>query len=232
MSVETSNRIEEDTMQQDGNPEREQETVSEAWATPLPDFHSMGVGPALRIRRETLGWALPDVAAWLCIKQSYLEALEHDRTDTIPGGAYALGFLRTYANALGFPADKMVARFKHEVRGVVKKPELTFLSPVPEKTVPASALVLAGLVVVVGAYIGWYRMIGHEPVQLEQIPSVASVMPGMANKETPSPQIASVMPNAIPSSPSPRPAPAPDVKPQENEASLSGSETLALASQL
>ena len=232
MSVETSNRIEEDTMQQDGNPEGEQETVSEAWTTPLPDFHSMGVGPALRIRRETLGWALPDVAAWLCIKQSYLEALEHDRTDTIPGGAYALGFLRTYANALGFPADKMVERFKHEVRGVVKKPELTFLSPVPEKTVPASALVLAGLVVVVVAYIGWYRMIGHEPVQLEQIPSVASVMPGMTNKETPSPQIASVMPNAIPSSPSPHPAPAPDVKAQGADTSLSGSDTLALASQL
>ncbi|MFT8896687.1 MAG: RodZ domain-containing protein [Acetobacter sp.] len=208
MSVETSKRIEEDTMgvggQQDTaqtpdqNPDQTAE-ASRAWSAPLPDFHSLGVGHALKIRRETLGWSLPDVAAWLCIKQSYLEALEHDRADTIPAGVYALGFLRTYAAALGFPAEAMVARFKREVRNVAKKPELTFLTPEPERTVPASAFVLAGLFVIVLAYVGWYEMGGHEPVHLEKIPSVASVMPGVNSAASPSPQIATVMPDAAPS---------------------------------
>ncbi|NHN87043.1 helix-turn-helix domain-containing protein [Acetobacter conturbans] len=207
MSVETSNRLEEDTVKRDGEEEtiRLSDPANESvdlWSTPLPDFHSLGVGHALRLRREALGWSLPDVAAWLCIRQPYLEALEHDRADTIPAGAYALGFLRTYADALGFPAEKVVERFKREVRGVSKKPELTFLTPQPEKTVPAGALVFVGLLVIVGAYIGWYRTIGHDPVQLEQVPSVASVMPGMGNKAVPSPQIASVMPDVVPSSPS------------------------------
>ncbi|MCH4089984.1 helix-turn-helix domain-containing protein [Acetobacter sp.] len=208
MSVETSKRIEEDTMGRnepqdtaqspDQNPDQTAE-ASRAWSVPLPDFHSLGVGHALRIRRETLGWSLPDVAAWLCIKQSYLEALEQDRADSIPAGAYALGFLRTYASALGFPAEAMASRFKREVHNVAKKPELTFLTPAPERTVPASAFVLAGLFVVMLAYVGWYAMGGHEPMRLEKIPSVASVMPGVNNPAAPSPQIATVMPDAAPS---------------------------------
>lgn len=208
MSVETSKRIEEDTMGRDEpqdtvqtadqNPDQTAE-ASRAWSVPLPDFQSLGVGHALRIRRETLGWSLPDIAAWLCIKQSYLEALEHDRADTIPAGAYALGFLRTYAAALGFPAETMVARFKREVRNVAKKPELTFLTPEPERTVPASAFVLAGLFVIVLTYVGWYEMGGHEPVHLEKVPSVASVMPGVNSAAAPSPQIATLMPDAAPS---------------------------------
>lgn len=224
MNVETSKRIEEDTMGKDDpqdtvqipdqNPDQAAE-ASRAWSVPLPDFQSLGVGHALRIRRETLGWSLPDIAAWLCIKQSYLEALEHDRADTIPAGAYALGFLRTYAAALGFPAEAMVARFKREVRNVAKKPELTFLTPEPERTVPASAFVLAGLFVIVLAYVGWYEMGGHEPVHLEKVPSVASVMPGVNSAASPSPQIATLMPDAAPSvlngsTPSALPAKQPD----------------------
>ncbi|AQS84285.1 hypothetical protein A0U92_05290 [Acetobacter aceti] len=208
MGVETSKRIEENTMGKDEPQDTAQvpdqntdqtAEASRAWSSPLPDFHSLGVGHALKIRRETLGWSLPDVAAWLCIKHSYLESLEHDRADSIPAGAYALGFLRTYAAALGFPAEAMVTRFKREDRNVAKKPELTFLTPEPERTVPASAFVLAGLFVIVLAYAGWYEMGGHEPVHLETVPSVASVMPGVNSSASPSPQIATVMPDAAPS---------------------------------
>ncbi|WP_264805039.1 helix-turn-helix domain-containing protein [Acetobacter estunensis] len=166
---------------------------------PLPDFHALGVGQALRIRRESLGWALPDVAEWLRIRADYLDALEHNRADGMPAGSYAIGFLRTYAAALGFPAEEMVRRFKHEVRGAARKVDLVFPAPPPERTVPAGALVLLGLVVIVGAYAGWYTLVGHDPVPLERVPPVASVIPGMGKSASPSPQIASVMPQSGPS---------------------------------
>ncbi|NHO31658.1 helix-turn-helix domain-containing protein [Acetobacter fallax] len=166
---------------------------------PLPDFATLGIATALRIRRETLGWSLPDVASWLRIRLPYLEALEQGHPGELPGNAYAVGFLRTYASALGFPAEQVVSRFKRETRGVERKPELEFPTPEPERTVPAGAIVLTGIVVVIGAYIGWYRMAGHDPVPLERVPPVASVMPGVRPGPMPSPQIASMMPDAGPS---------------------------------
>ena len=54
-------------------------------------------GADLRAARERVGWSLPDVAAALHIRLQYLEALEAGRIDDLPGNAYALGFLRTYA---------------------------------------------------------------------------------------------------------------------------------------
>ncbi|GEN58274.1 helix-turn-helix domain-containing protein [Acetobacter nitrogenifigens] len=166
---------------------------------PLPDVAAVGVGPALRLRREQLGWALPDVAAWLRIRLSYLEALESGQANALPGNAYALGFLRTYASAMGFSPEQVVARFKRDAKGVERKPELAFPVPAPERSVPAGAIVFAGIAVIVAAYVGWYVMVGHEPTALERVPPVASVLPGMAHGPSPSPQIASVMPRSGPS---------------------------------
>ncbi len=184
-----------DSPQDDGG----QGSHADAAQQPLPDFTTLGVATALRIRRESLGWSLPDVAAWLRIRLPYLEALEHGHPGQLPGNAYAVGFLRTYAAALGFPAEQVVSRFKRETRGVERKPELEFPAPVQERTVPAGAIVLTGIVVIIGAYIGWYRMVGHDPVPPERIPPVASVMPGVRSGPLPSPQIASMMPGAGPS---------------------------------
>ena len=105
-------------------------------ALPLPDIASLGVGNALRMRREELGWALPQVAAWLRIRESYLEAFEQERGDVFPAEAYALGFLRTYAQALGFDPALVVARYKQEGKAPVRKPELTFPAPPPDRRIP------------------------------------------------------------------------------------------------
>ncbi len=79
----------------------------------------------------------------------------------MPGNAYALGFLRTYATALGLDADEMSRRFRAEVAEVNAKTELTFPAPVPERGVPAGAVILLGVVLAIGAYVGWYRLTEH-----------------------------------------------------------------------
>jgi len=152
------------------------------------------VGPTLRARREQLGWSLEDVAAWLRIRLSYLQALEEGSTRDMPGDAYVLGFLRSYAGALGFDAEDMVARFRREMGGLARKPELTFPVPAPDRSLPAGVLILLGVVVIVAAYAAWYRYGDHTHVQPQRVPPMTESMPGVTGQSTTSPQLATVMP--------------------------------------
>lgn len=157
------------------------------------------VGTILRTRREELGWQIEDVAQWLRIRSRLLVALEADDLSSLPGVAYAVGFLRTYAHAMQLDADGLVARFRREYRGVVnRKTDLVFPQPEGERGLPIGLLVGAGLVVVVAAYAGWYRFASHESPADRRIPAVAELMPGAATPATTSPQVASVMPGRAP----------------------------------
>ncbi|MDG6093511.1 DUF4115 domain-containing protein [Acetobacter sp. AN02] len=191
-------------MNETSPPSDEQTLVQEdAWTAPLPDAARLGVGEALRQRRERLGWSLESVSAWLRISEEYLRAFEDNRSDLLPAGIYALGFLRGYAKGLGFSPEAMVALYRRDVRSRLRTPELVFPEPKPERTLPASVVVITGLVVVVASYVGWYRYVGTDPMPVQKIPSVASVIPGIKDATTPSPQVASVMPSSGPSVPGP-----------------------------
>ncbi len=157
------------------------------------------VGTVLRARREELGWRLEDVAEWLRIRPKLLAALEADDLTKLPGVAYAVGFLRTYAHAMQLDADALVERFRRDTRGAVtRKPELVFPQPEGDRGLPIGVLVGAGLVVVVAAYVGWYRFTEHDNPAQRQVPAVAELMPGAATPAMTSPQVASVMPGRAP----------------------------------
>lgn len=143
---------------------------SEPELTP-PRGRSGRVGAELRAARVQYGWDLEAVAASLRIRATYLQALEAGRLADLPGNAYALGFLRTYATALGLDADEMSRRFRAEVAEVNAKTELTFPAPVPERGVPAGAVILLGVVLAIGAYVGWYRLTEHG-APVAQVPPV------------------------------------------------------------
>ena len=130
------------------------------------------VGADLRLARQRLGWELPALAARLRIRQSYLEAIEEGRVDDLPGNAYAVGFLRTYAAAIGLDADEMARRFRAEVSDVNTVTKLVFPAPVPERGVPALAVVLVGLVIVIGGYAAWYQFGGSRQAGVESTPAV------------------------------------------------------------
>src|SRR4051794_8463906 len=95
-------------------------------------------GAELRAARERLGLSLNDIAATLRIRPPHLEALEEGRISLLPGNAYALAFVRTYAGALGLDAEEMVRRFKAEA-AAFDQPELVFPVPMPERGLPAGA---------------------------------------------------------------------------------------------
>jgi cytoskeleton protein RodZ len=130
------------------------------------------LGADLRAARERLGWSLPAVAAHLRIRTPYLEAIEDGRTDELPGPAYAVGFIRAYAQALGLDPGEAARRFRQEAGEPQRRTELEFPAPVPERGVPALVVVLIGIVVAVGAYATWYRMSGNDHPATEVVQQV------------------------------------------------------------
>jgi cytoskeletal protein RodZ len=63
------------------------------------------LGTALREARESKGLSLEEISTRTKIRQSYLEAIESDRLETIPGGFFSRSFAKQYAEALGVGSD-------------------------------------------------------------------------------------------------------------------------------
>lgn len=75
----------------------------------MTDTKPDGFGARLRQRREELGLSLDDVAASTRVRKTYLQALEDERLEILPGGSYVVGFLRIYARQLGLPVEPLLA---------------------------------------------------------------------------------------------------------------------------
>jgi len=142
-------------------------------------------GADLRAARDRLGWPIEDVAAALRIRQPHLEALEDGRIDLLPGNAYALGFLRTYAKTLGLDPDEIVRRFKAEASEVNRRTELAFPAPMPERGFPAGAVILLGVVLAIGAYAGWYRLSGQGRLPAETVAQIPHRLATLADQAVP-----------------------------------------------
>lgn len=71
-----------------------------------------GIGKLLREKREEQGLSLADIENETKIRQSYLEALEAEAFDKLPGNIYIYGFLRNYASFLGLDASEIVMEVK------------------------------------------------------------------------------------------------------------------------
>ncbi|MFO1186216.1 MAG: helix-turn-helix transcriptional regulator [Alphaproteobacteria bacterium] len=72
------------------------------------------IGGLLRATRQKLGEDLKSAARVTKIRSEYLEALEEGKPEKLPGRAYAIGFLKTYADFLGLDPAECVAKFKTE----------------------------------------------------------------------------------------------------------------------
>ena len=131
------------------------------------------VGEELREARLALGQSLDDLAVRLRIRRPYLEALEDGRIGDLPGAAYAVGFVRTYAAGLGLDADNLVRRFRDSSGAAVNgKPKLIFPEPVSERGMPAGAMVAVGLVAAIGIYVAWFNLSGAGDRIVDVVPPV------------------------------------------------------------
>src|SRR5215469_8526383 len=91
------------------------------------------VGQDLRAARLRRGDDLATVSRALKIRKDHLEALEEDRFEALPGKAYAVGFVRSYADYLGLDPLQCVERFKGEIAGRTETQPTAVLRPTPNR---------------------------------------------------------------------------------------------------
>jgi cytoskeleton protein RodZ len=141
-----------------------------------PQSRSWQVGETLRERREDLGLDLDEIGAVLRIKPAYLAALEQGRTFDLPGPAYAVGFVRAYADYLGLNTDQVLARFRTEASGITARPDLTLPVPLGERSLPGGALVLVALILALCGYGIWYYLSTGERDRPERVAAVPATL--------------------------------------------------------
>lgn len=72
-------------------------------------------GEELRQQRELREITLEEIAESTKVNRRFLEALERDDFDALPGGLFTRGFIRAYSTHVGLDADAMVTAYLYQV---------------------------------------------------------------------------------------------------------------------
>lgn len=115
------------------------------------------VGALLRRTRLAQKQDLQDIAAYLCIRYQFLDALENGRYKELPGDAYANGFVRSYAAHLGLNPADIVSRYKQEyLNRMNREKEIYVMTPQEaENIAPAPKVLLISVVLLAVAFGLW-----------------------------------------------------------------------------
>lgn len=157
------------------------------------------VGADLRAARLRRGEDVRTISQSLRIRRDQLEALEEGRYDALPARAYAVGFVRSYAEYLGLDSRHIVERYKAELdrEEAEASGDLHFPDTSEEKRLPRGTALIVALVVAAGAYGGWLltkstdemmatRMADTTPAAAPVAPAVPASRGDSASASTPS----------------------------------------------
>jgi cytoskeleton protein RodZ len=163
------------------------------------------IGWALREARQARGEDLYAVAETLRIKPSYLFALEEGDFSMTPGRAYALGFLRTYADYLGFDGTRVVQLVKEALDGVAPTPELVV--PQPQDDRRPHGLLVAASILLLGVLYGSWHIHWRDQSVLERLAAVPGEIGRLAGEMIAGPPSSPPpRPQVVPPAPTPSPA--------------------------
>jgi len=141
-------------------------------------------GEHLKREREMRGVSLEEISAATRISTRFLEALENDHWDQLPGGVFNRGFIRSVARFLGLDEDNLVAEYALETKnrvdtGVIPDP------PVEMHRNWGPAIVAFGVLAAIAAG-GWFLFV-HYGAQIaarlhtKHIASASSTAPPAAS---------------------------------------------------
>jgi cytoskeletal protein RodZ len=193
------------------------------------------VGAQLRQVRQERGEDLEHVAQYLRIRPLYLNALEHGDLSVMPGRTYALGFLRSYADYLGFDGDELIARIRTSVADLTGRTRLRVRSPLPESRLPKTPILVLSLAALAGIYAGWLYVDHSNRAVVEVVSEVPDDLQALVRDALPktssgSDAAATTLPEAILPEVS-EPDPAPEVAPVEGTAVAAPEPDLSLPAQ-
>ncbi len=138
------------------------------------------VGAQLRQVRLERGEQLDDVGQQLRIKPIYLLGIEEGDLSTMPGRTYALGFLRSYADYLGFDGDDLITQIKSTVGNLTDKTRLRIRTPLPESRLPKTPILVLSLAAVAGIYASWSYVNHGSQLVIETVAEVPASLRNLA----------------------------------------------------
>ncbi len=110
---------------------------------------SIGIGATLREARNRRKLDLVEVEDEIKIRVRYLQAIENEEWDALPGGAYTRGFIRTYAAYLGLDGERLAEDYRRSTAPPGGERPPRRVEPVPTGSrrsgprIPGSVLVVA-----------------------------------------------------------------------------------------
>ncbi|HLY84953.1 MAG TPA: RodZ domain-containing protein [Gaiellaceae bacterium] len=136
------------------------------------------IGGSLREARLKRGLTPADVQKAIRIRDRYLQALEEERWELLPGDAYVKGFLRTYADYLGLDGNLYVDEYNNRF---AQHEELPF---VPERFARARSgsgatgrlrpVVVVGVIAAIVIAVATWRLVGSSGNNKQGTPPVST----------------------------------------------------------
>jgi cytoskeleton protein RodZ len=163
-------------------------------------------GSTFKARREAKGLSLEQIANETRISTRFLEAIERDDFQVLPGGIFSRGFVRAFAEVLGMDPEKAVADFERisNYHEPVVLEALRVSAPQPSTRNLILYPIAAGVLVLVIAI--FYFVTRERPVTVSPDAPKSTVAPA---------ETAALPPAAAPAAVEPPPPPPPTPAPQE-----------------
>ena len=119
-----------------------------------------GFGERLRRDRELRGVSREEISAATRIGSRFLEALENEQWERLPGGIFNRGFLRAIARFLGLDEDDLIAQYDLAIPESHSQIEPSAIPATPQRPSARFVLVrlvgtLCGIVLLAIGWFGW-----------------------------------------------------------------------------
>lgn len=148
----------------------------------VTDLQASTVGAKLKEARRALGRDINSIADEICVRVRHLEALEEDNHDNLPPQTYAVGFVRSYATALGLDPDHLSRQFKSEYTANETVPQLHFPEPIRESRIPSRVVMMTGLFGLLAIYFGWFYTSSGQELALNAVRPVPERLAGLVDE--------------------------------------------------
>jgi cytoskeleton protein RodZ len=162
-------------------PDAEARAQRQAQARPIappPELDpAWRAGRKLSEARRQRGWSIEEVAERIRIRKEFLEALEDMNVKLLPGKAYALAFLKSYARELGMDEKAILDQFQDECALTREDANKQIRNPTSKPRRERPWVWAAGLVVIAALFVGW-RAYQSNAVPAEEVASAPATPTG------------------------------------------------------
>lgn len=141
---------------------------------PLVIDQAWRAGRKLAEARRQRGWTLEEVAERIRVRREFLEALEEMNVKLLPGKAYALAFLRSYARELGIEEKSIVDQFQDECALSREDVQRQIRSPASKPRRERPWMFAAALVIAAAGFVGWRTLDRDNVNDVAREPAAAS----------------------------------------------------------